>query len=704
MRFAPMVLALSTALSAQTPPAYPQTRKDAVVDDYFGTKVPDPYRWLEDDNSAETKAWVEAQNKVTFGYLEQIPERQAILARLTKLYDYEKYSAPFQQGGRYFFTYNKGLEPQAKLYWTQGLKGEPKVLLDPNTLSKDGTVALAGLSVTHDGTRIAYALAEAGSDWITWHVRDVASGKDLPDLIRWSKASGASWRRDGSGFFYSRYDAPKPGDALKGINQNHQVFFHKLGTPQAEDVLVYKRADHPDWYLGANVTDDGRWLVISAGKGTDPKTSLFIQDLSKPGAKVVPLLEAMDASYAVIGNDKDTFFVLTDKDAPRYRLVAIRPGHAQPAQWKTLIAEAKGRDVLDGVSFVGHQFVANWMHDAHTRITFHDLKGRESGELKLPALGTASGFGGERGDKETFYAFTSFTYPSTIYRYDFRTRKSEVFRAPKVDFDPAAYETRQVFYPSKDGTKIPMFLTYKKGLKLNGMNPTLLYGYGGFNISLTPSFSSTRVAWLEMGGVYAMANLRGGGEYGMDWYNAGRLQNKQNVFDDFIAAAEWLIREKYTSTPKLAIQGGSNGGLLVGACETQRPDLFGACLPAVGVMDMLRFHLFTLGWGWKSDYGSSETKEGFDTLIKYSPLQNIKPGVKYPPTLITTSDHDDRVVPAHSFKFAATMQADQAGPAPILIRIETRAGHGAGKPTDKILAEIADEYAFLVKNLHMTVR
>lgn len=703
MRFAPMVLALSTALSAQTPPAYPQTRKDAVVDDYFGTKVADPYRWLEDDNSPETKAWVEAQNKVTFGYLEQIPERKPILDRLTKLYDYEKFSAPFQQGGRYFYTYNAGLEPQAKLYWTQGLKGTPKVLLDPNTLSKDGTVALAGLSVTHDGKRIAYALAEAGSDWITWHVRDVASGKDLPDEIRWSKASGASWRKDGSGFYYSRYDAPKPGDTLKGINQNHQVFFHKLGTPQAEDVLVYRRADHPDWYLGATVTDDGRWLIISAGKGTDPKTSLFVQDLSKPGAKVEPLLEAMDASYSVIGNDKDTFFVLTDKDAPRYRLVAIRPAHAHPAQWRTLIPEAKGRDVLGGVSFVGNQFVANWMHDAHTRITFHDLKGRLTGELELPAIGSASGFGGERKDQETFYAFTSFTYPTTIYRYDFRTRKSEVFRAPKVDFDPAAYETKQVFYPSKDGTKIPMFLTYKKGLKLDGMNPTLLYGYGGFNIPLTPSFSSSRVAWLEMGGVYAVANLRGGGEYGMDWYNAGRLKNKQNVFDDFIAAAEWLIREKYTSTPKLAIQGGSNGGLLVGACETQRPDLFGACLPAVGVMDMLRFHLFTLGWGWKSDYGSSETKEGFDTLIKYSPLHNIKPGVKYPPTLITTSDHDDRVVPAHSFKFAATMQADQAGPAPILIRIETRAGHGAGKPTDKILAEIADEYAFLVKNLHMTV-
>ncbi|HZU53917.1 MAG TPA: prolyl oligopeptidase family serine peptidase [Holophagaceae bacterium] len=699
MRKALMTLAITGSLFAQAPIQYPETRKDAVVDDYFGTKVADPYRWLEDDNSAETKAWVGAENKVAFGYLNAIPERDAIKARLTKLYDYEKYSAPFQQGGRYFFSYNKGLEPQAKYYWSKGLKGAPQVLIDPNTLSKDGTVALSGLSITHDGKRVAYALAEAGSDWITWHVRDVATGKDLPDVIHWSKAGGASWLRDGSGFYYSRFDAPKAGDALKGINQNHQVFFHKLGTPQSEDLLVYKRPDHPDWYLGANVTDDGRWLVISAGKGTDPKSSLFIQDLSKAGSKVEPLLDAMDASYGVIGNDGDTFFIHTDKDAPRYRLVAIRAGHTGPSEWKELIPESKGRDVLDGVSFVGNQFVANWMHDAHTRITFHDLKGKETGELKLPAIGTAGGFAGERTDMEAFYTFTSFTYPPTIYRYDFKTGKSEVFRAPKVEFNPAAYETKQVFYPSKDGTKIPMFLTYKKGLKLDGTNPTLLYAYGGFNISLTPSFSTTRVAWLEMGGVYAMANLRGGGEYGMDWYNAGRLKNKQNVFDDFISAAEWLIQEKYTSTPKLAIQGGSNGGLLIGACETQRPDLFGACLPAVGVMDMLRFHLFTLGWGWKSDYGSSETKEGFDTLIKYSPLHNIKPGVKYPPTLVTTSDHDDRVVPAHSFKFAATMQADQAGPAPILIRVETRAGHGAGKPTDKILAEIADEYAFLVKNL-----
>ncbi len=683
------------------PIPYPPTRRDAVVEDYFGTQVPDPYRWLEDDNSPETQAWVEAQNQATFDYLAKIPARKGLLERLTKLYDFEKYSVPFQRGGRCFFTCNTGLEPQGKLYWTQGPEGEPKILLDPNTLSTDGTVALAGLSVTADGTRAAYAIAEAGSDWLTWRVREVASGVDLPDEIHWSKASGATWRKDGSGFYYSRYDAPKPGDTLKGINQNHQVWFHRLGTPQAEDALIYQRADHPDWYLSATVTDDGRWLVITAEQGTDPRTSLFILDLAGPDARVMPLLEAMDASYSVIGNDGDTFFVLTDQEASRYRLVALRPGQAQPTQWRTLIPEAEGLDVLAGVSLVGNQFVADWMHDAHTRITFHGLDGVEIGELALPALGTAGGFAGSREDLDTFYAFTNFTYPTTLYRYDFRTRESKLFRAPKVDFDPAAYETKQVFYPSKDGTKIPLFLTYRKGLALDGQNPTLLYGYGGFNIPLTPSFSSSRVAWLEMGGVYAVANLRGGGEYGMDWYNAGRLAHKQNVFDDFMAAAEWLIHEKYTSTPKLAIQGGSNGGLLVGACMTQRPELFGACLPAVGVLDMLRFHLFTLGWGWKSDYGSSETKEGFETLLRYSPLHAIRPGVNYPPTLITTSDHDDRVVPAHSFKFAAALQAGQAGPAPILIRVEVRAGHGAGKPTDKILAELADQYAFLVENLEM---
>ncbi|MBK8790452.1 MAG: S9 family peptidase [Holophagaceae bacterium] len=696
-----MALALTTALSAQAPLAYPPTRKADVVDDFFGTKVADPYRWLEDDNSPETKAWVEAQNKVTFGYLEQIPQRVKIQARITKLWDFEKYSAPFKRGKRYFYSYNTGLQNQAVLYVTEDPKAKGRVLLDPNTLSKDGTVALSGISLTEDGRLMAYSVSVAGSDWQTWKVRDVATGQDLADEIQWSKASGASWRKDGSGFYYSRYEAPKEGGALTGVNNNHMLCFHKLGTPQTEDVLVYQRPDQPEWYLGGSVTDDGRWLVISAGKGTNPESSLFLQDLAKPGSPVEPFLDKMDATYGIVDNEGDRFFVSTNQGAPRNRLVAIRRGQTDPAQWTEIIPQAKGKDVLESVSLVGGRFVATWMRDAHSAIEFYDLKGKKTGALALPALGTAGGFGGRREDTETFYTFGSFTYPGTIYRLDLKTGKSSVFRTPKVAFKPADYEVKQVFYPSKDGTKVPMFLVHKKGLKLDGQNPTLLYGYGGFNVPLTPGFSVSRMVWLEMGGVYAMANLRGGGEYGLDWYDAGRKGKKQNVFDDFIAAAEWLIAHKVTSTPKLAINGGSNGGLLVGACLTQRPDLFGAAVPEVGVMDMLRFHKFTLGWGWKSDYGSSETKEGFDTLMKYSPLHTIKPGVKYPATLVTTGDHDDRVVPAHSHKFTATLQSAQAGAAPILTRIEVSAGHGAGKPTAKAIAERADVFAFLVKNLGM---
>ncbi|WIL19382.1 prolyl oligopeptidase family serine peptidase [Geothrix sp.] len=701
MRMLAMALAITSALSAQTPLTYPPTRKADVVDDFFGTKVADPYRWLEDDNSAETKAWVEAQNKVTYGYLEQIPQRTKIRERITKLWDFEKYSAPFKRGKRYFYSYNTGLQNQAVLFVTEDPKAKGRVLLDPNTLSKDGTVALSGISLTEDGRLMAYSVSVAGSDWQTWKVRDVATGKDLSDEIQWSKASGASWRKDGSGFYYSRYEAPKEGGALTGVNNNHMLCFHKLGTPQAEDVLVYQRPDQPEWYLGGSVTDDGRWLVISAGKGTNPESSLFLQDLSKPGSPVESFLDKMDATYGIVDNEGDRFFVSTNQGAPRNRLVAIRKGQTDPAQWTEIIPQAKGKDVLESVSLVGGRFVATWMRDAHSAIEFYDLKGKKTGALALPALGTAGGFGGRREDTETFYTFGSFTYPGTIYRLDLKTGKSDVFRTPKVAFKPADYEVKQVFYPSKDGTKVPMFLVHKKGLKLDGQNPTLLYGYGGFNVPLTPGFSVSRMVWLEMGGVYAMANLRGGGEYGLDWYDAGRKDKKQNVFDDFIAAAEWLIAHKVTSTPKLAINGGSNGGLLVGACLTQRPDLFGAAVPEVGVMDMLRFHKFTLGWGWKSDYGSSETREGFDTLMKYSPLHTIKPGVKYPPTLVTTGDHDDRVVPAHSHKFTATLQSAQGGPAPILTRIETSAGHGAGKPTAKAIAERADVLAFLVKNLGM---
>ncbi len=702
MRILPMALAITTALSAQSPLSYPVTRKADVVEDFFGTKVTDPYRWLEDDNSAETKAWVEAQNKVTYGYLEQIPQRGKIRERITRLWDFEKFSTPFKRGKRYFYSYNSGLQNQAVLFVTEDPKARGRVLLDPNTLSKDGTAALSGMSLTVDGRLMAYSISVAGSDWQTWKVRDVATGRDLPDDIRWSKASGAAWLKDGSGFFYSRYEAPKEGGALTGVNNNHLLCFHKLGTPQAEDVLIYQRPDQPEWYLGGSVTEDGRWLVIHGSKGTNPEGSIFLKDLSKPGSPVEPFLDRMDASYSIVDNEGDQFFVTTNQSAPRNRLVAIRRGRTDPAQWTELIPQAKGRDVLEAVSLVGGRFVATWMRDAHSAIEFFDLKGRKTGTLDLPALGTAEGFGGRREDTETFYSFSSFTYPGTVFRLDLKTGKSSVFRAPKVAFKSTDYEVKQVFYASKDGTQVPMFLVHKKGLKLDGQNPTLLYGYGGFNVSLTPGFSVSRMVWLEMGGVYAMPNLRGGGEYGLEWYDAGRKDKKQNVFDDFIAAAEWLIVHKITSTPKLAINGGSNGGLLVGACLTQRPDLFGAAVPEVGVMDMLRFHQFTLGWGWKSDYGSSETKAGFETLMKYSPLHTIKAGTRYPPTLVTTGDHDDRVVPAHSHKFTATLQAAQGGPAPILTRIETSAGHGAGKPTDKAIAERADVLAFLVKNLGMT--
>jgi prolyl oligopeptidase len=697
-----MTLLAATALMAQVPLNYPKTRQDAVVDDYFGTKVTDPYRWLEDDNAPDTKAWVEAQNNVTRAYLDAIPERGAIKARLTKLWNYERFGVPFKRGGHYFYNRNDGLQNQAVLFVTADLKDSGRILLDPNTLSKDGTIALSSISASEDGKLLAYGISVGGSDWVTWKVREVATGKDLDDEIKWSKFSGASWMKDGSGFYYSAYAAPATGEAMKGVNKNQKVYFHKIGSKQAQDVLVYERPDHPDWGLGAQVTEDGRWLLIHQSEGTENKNRIFLKDLSKPSASIEPFLDHFDADYNVVGNDGDLFYVSTDKDAPRHKLVAIRQGKPESKEWKTLVAQRE--DVMQAVDLIDNRLVVVWMHDANNNVEIFSLDGKPQREIKLPTLGTAGGFSGRRHDKEGFYAFTSFTYPSTVYRFDFTTGKSSVFKRPKVDFKPDAFETNQVFFKSKDGTKIPMFLVHKKGLKLDGQNPTLLYGYGGFDISLTPSFGVQTLTWLEMGGVYALANLRGGGEYGSEWHDAGRLKHKQNVFDDFIGAAEWLIANKYTSTPKLAIRGGSNGGLLVGACMTQRPDLFGACLPHVGVMDMLRFHKFTIGWAWKSDYGSSETKDDFDTLIKYSPLQNLKPGVKYPPTLVFTGDHDDRVVPAHSFKFAAQLQANQAGPAPALIRIETNAGHGAGKPTAKLIDEAADEWAFAVKNLGIVMK
>jgi len=688
---------VATTLVAAAPA--PPTRKCDQVDDYFGTKVADPYRWLEDDNAPETKAWVAAQNQVTSAHLAAIPRRKAILERLRTLQDYEKYTAPRKEGRNYFYTHNTGLQNQAVVFVTTDPAKPGKVLLDPNTLSKEGTMALAGMSPSPDGKLVAYAVASAGSDWKTWKVRDVATGKDLPDELQWTKFANVAWNHKGTGFFYVAYAAPGQGDALKGVTKSPKVRFHAMGTPQADDTLVYERPDQPEWYLGPDVSDDGRWLTIHVSKGDAPEHAVFVKDLRKPGAKVVPFLERFDARYSPVGSKGDTFYFKTDKGAPRGRLVAIRVSHPDPKDWTELIPQAPGTDVLQGVSLVGGRFVANWMRDAHTVITFHSLKGARLSELALPGVGSAGGFHGKIQDREAFYTYTSFNAPPAIYRYDFATGASKVLHAPKVAFDPSAYVVTQVFYPSKDGTKIPMFLVHRKGLALDGNNPTLLYGYGGFDVSLNPSFSAVRIAWLEMGGVYAQPSLRGGGEYGKAWHDAGRLANKQNVFDDFIAAGEWLIKNRYTSTPRLAINGGSNGGLLVGACLNQRPDLWGAAVPEVGVMDMLRFHKFTVGWGWKGDYGSSDTPEGFRTLLAYSPLHNVKPGTAYPPTLILTSDHDDRVVPAHSHKFTATLQAAQAGPAPILTRIATNAGHGAGKPTAKILEEKADVYAFLIEAL-----
>jgi len=703
-----LVAAVVTVSCAAPDPApsskiiYPQARKADQADDFFGTKVADPYRWLENADSDETRAWIDAENKVTFGYLDQIPERGRIKKRLTSIWNYERYGTPARRGPFYIFSRNSGLQRQSVLYKAKSLYAQPEVLMDPNTLSADGTVALSQTSYTDDGRYMAYAVAASGSDWLEWHVRNVETAQDLPDVIRWSKFSGAAWLKDGSGFYYNRYEEPSGGKSLQAINKNQKLFFHKIGTDQSKDELVYARADKPDWNFGADVTEDGRYLIVTQTESTENRNRIFLRDLRDKSGKISPFLDAFDASYTIVGNDGDVFYVLTNRNAPRYRLVAIDRGQPQPGAWKTLIPEPRGRIVLEDVAMVNNQFIGLLMTDARSSLQRYRLDGIPENEITLPAIGSVGSFAGLRSHKEAFYSFGSYLYPTTIYRYDFQTGRSSVFKKPAVAFDAARYETVEAFYPSKDGTKIPMFITYRKGYVRNGQNPTLLYGYGGFNVSQTPGFSPASAGWLEMGGIYAVACLRGGGEYGQQWYDAGRLKNKQNVFDDFIAAAEYLIREGYTSTPKLAIQGGSNGGLLVGACLTQRPDLFGAALPAVGVMDLLRFDKFTIGWAWKSDYGDPGKKEDFEVSYRYSPLHNIHPGTQYPPTFITTADHDDRVAPLHSFKFAATLQAAQAGSAPVLIRIETKAGHGGGKPTDKQIEERADMYAFLFRELKMT--
>ncbi|MEM6753730.1 MAG: prolyl oligopeptidase family serine peptidase, partial [Cyanobacteria bacterium P01_C01_bin.38] len=672
---------------------YPVTRKGEQVDNYHGTEVADYYRWLEDPDSQETEAWVKAQNKITFNYLEQIPARDDIKKRLTKLWDYEKYGVPFQEGNRYFYFKNDGLQNQSVLYTLKSLEDEPRVLLNPNKLSEDGTVALSGVSVSDDAKYLAYGISIAGSDWQQWKVRNIETGEDLEDNLKWIKFSGASWTNDSKGFFYSRYDEPNEETKLEDVNYYQKLYYHQLGQPQSKDTLIYERSDKKEWGFNGSVTEDGRYLIISVWLGTDSKNLVFYKDLTNPSSEIVELIDEFESSYSLINNDENIFYFQTDLNAPLGRVIAIDIQKPEPKNWQEIIPQTQ--ETLESVGTLNNQFVAEYLKDARSQIKIFEINGDFVREVELPGIGSVGGFNGKRTDTETFYVFTSFTTPGTIYRYDMVTGKSTVFREPKVDFNAENYEIKQIFYSSKDGTQVPMFIVHKKGIKLDGNNPTYLYGYGGFNVSLTPTFSVSSLIWMEMGGVYVVANIRGGGEYGEEWHQAGIKDKKQNVFDDFIAAAEWLIDNKYTKSEKLAIAGGSNGGLLVGACMTQRPDLFGAALPAVGVLDMLRFHKFTIGWAWVPEFGSSENPEEFKTLYAYSPLHNLKPGTAYPATLITTADHDDRVVPAHSFKFAAALQAAHDGEAPVLIRIETKAGHGAGKPTAKIIEEVADKWAFL---------
>jgi prolyl oligopeptidase len=678
---------------------YPDTKKIDQVDEMHSVKVADPYRWLEDDvrQSKDVADWVAAQNQVTSGYLASLPQRDAIKKRLTELWNYEKFGVPFKAGSRYFFFKNDGLQNQSVLYKADSLNGKPEVFIDPNSWSKDGTVALGSAAFSDDGRYVAYSVADAGSDWNTWRIIEVETGRLLPDELKWVKFSGASWTADSKGFFYGRYDEPAAGEAFQKTNLNQQVFYHRVGTAQSDDVLVYKRPDEPSWGFRPRVTEDGHYLVIEIWKGTDHKYRIVYKDLTEPYGLPIDLIQNFDNEYTFLGNNGTDFFFQTDLDAPRKRVIAINI--RQPKEVREVVPQAA--ETLTDVDIIGNMFATSYLKDAKTQVRLYSLNGEFVREVEFPGIGTAAGFGGKRTNTETFYSFSSFATPPTIFRYDLLTGNSTKLKQSQVKFNPDDYTVEQVFYPSKDGTKVPMFIAHKKGIKLDGNNPTLLYGYGGFSISLTPTFSIARIGWMEMGGVFAMPNLRGGGEYGEQWHRAGTKLQKQNVFDDFIVAAEWLIEHKYTSRSKLAIQGGSNGGLLVGACMTQRPDLYGACLPAVGVMDMLRFHKFTAGRFWVDDYGSADNADEFKALFAYSPYHNLKSGTRYPATLVTTADTDDRVVPGHSFKFAARLQACQSGDNPTLIRIETRAGHGAGKPTEKVIEEVADQWAFLAKNLGM---
>ncbi len=681
---------------------YPETQRIGHVDLYHGIEVIDTYRWLEEDvrESERVREWVNAQNKVTFEYLQSLPRREQIKKRLTELWDYEKYSIPGKAGGRYYIAKNDGLQNHHVIYVMDSLDGQRRVLLNPNKWSKDGTTALGGMSFSEDGRFVAYAIQDAGSDWRTWKVRDVKTGKDLADTLNYLKFTGAAWDSKSRGFFYAKYPDPDPNEQFMSLNKKMKVMYHRLGTSQENDVVVFYRPDHPEWGYDVEVTDDGHYLILTIWVGTDEKYRIMYKDLDQPYAMPIDLIEHFENEYTFIDNDGPVFFFRTDFEAPNRRVIAIDTRQPECENWKEIIPET--REPLQSVNLVNNLLLCTYLKDVTAQVKLYTMDGRHLRNVEFPGLGTASGFGGKRRDTETFYSFQSFAVPPSIYRYDLVTGKSKLLERARVGFDPNEYMTEQVFYKSKDGTRVPMFITHKKGIKRDSSNPTLLYGYGGFNISILPRFSALRLVWMEMGGIYAVANIRGGGEYGQKWHESGKKMQKQNVFDDFIAAAEYLIESKYTCSKKLGILGGSNGGLLVGACMTQRPDLYAVTIPAVGVMDMLRFDEFTAGRFWVDDYGSPKnSKEMFEYLKAYSPYHNLKRGVRYPATLITTADTDDRVVPGHSFKFAAQLQHCHTGDNPVLIRIETRAGHGSGKPTSMIIEEQADIYAFLAKNLGM---
>jgi prolyl oligopeptidase len=705
--FASADVALGQAPSLQ----YPASRRVDQVDDYHGTRIADPYRWLEDLSSPDTRRWVDAQNAFTRSYLDAIPERPRIHATLRQLWDYPKYGVPTRRNGRLFYFENTGLQDQPVYYVRDHDRDEEWVLLDPNTLSSDGTVAISTVAPSPDGMLFGYGVSTSGSDWLEFRVRDVRTGRDLADTLRWIKFSRIAWTRDNRGFFYSRFDEPAAADdpsrAVRGaMNRGHKVYYHRLGEPQSDDRLILERPDNPDWLFNTEVSDDGQYAVITVSQGSDERTRLYFVDLGRArrpavGNPVVRLLDEFDASYAFVHSEGMVFYVRTNHQAPNGRLVAIDINARRPSAWRTVIPNSP--DALVAADVIGRRIVATYLADARSSVRVFSLRGQPLAEVPLPGIGTVTGIRGERSDRDFFYSFASFLQPPTIYQFDLERRTNLLYRQPTVAFDASRYETRQVFVTSRDGTRVPMFVTARRGLALDGRNPTLLYAYGGFNISMTPAFSPTTLAWLDMGGVYAVPNLRGGGEYGRAWHEAGMLARKQTVFDDFIAAAEYLVRERYTSPSRLAISGGSNGGLLVGAVMTQRPELFAVALPAVGVLDMLRYHKFTIGWAWASEYGSADDATAFRYLLAYSPLHNIKPGTCYPATLVTAADHDDRVVPSHSFKFAATLQAAQGCDRPALLRVETKAGHGAGKPTSKQIEEATDRLAFLARNLDVDV-